>query len=90
MVSPSALKIDIIFDTISFLGYTPRETDLLTMSERTGDTCITSFEYLRSWVGQEYEPCDSLFSIDKIYILTSDGVTGLKKNGSSGELDFLR
>ena len=58
------------------------------MSERTGD--ITSLEYLRNWVGQEYKPCDSLFGIDKIWNWISDGVTGLKENESSGELDSLR
>ena len=58
------------------------------MSERTGD--MTSLECLGSWVGQEYKPCDLLFGINKIWILTLDGVTGLKKNESSGELDFLR
>ena len=58
------------------------------MSERTGD--ITSLEHLRSWVGQEYKPCDLLFGIDKIWNWISDGVTGLKKNESSGELEFLR
>ena len=51
---------------------------------------MTSLEYLRSWVGQEYKPCDLLFGIDKIWNWISDGVTGLKKNESSGELDFLR
>ena len=58
------------------------------MSERTGD--MTSLKYLRSWVGQEYKPCDLQFGIDKIWNWISDGVTGLKKNESSGELDFLR
>ena len=58
------------------------------MSERTGD--MTSHEYLRSWVGQEYNSCDLLFGIDKIWILTSDRVTGLKKNEIFGEFDFLR
>ena len=58
------------------------------MSERTGD--MTSHAYLRSWVGQEYNSCDLLFGIDKIWILTSGRVTGLKKNESFGEFDFLR
>ena len=70
------------------MGKAPRETDVLRMSERTGD--MTSLEYLRSWVGQEYKPCDLLFGINKIWNWISDGVTGLKKNESSGELEFVR
>ena len=77
-VSSSALMIGIIFDILSFWGYAPRETDVLRISESTGD--MTSLKYLRSWVGQEYKPCDLLFGIDKIWNGISDGVTGLKKN----------
>ena len=51
---------------------------------------MASLQYLRSWEGQKYKPCDLLFGIDKIWIWISDGVTALKKNESSGELDFLR
>ena len=45
-VSSSALKIGIIFDILSFGGQVSRETDVLRMSETTGD--MTSLEYLRS------------------------------------------
>ena len=39
-------------------------TDALRMSESTGD--MMSHEYLRSWVGQEYKPCDLFFGMDRI------------------------
>ena len=39
-------------------------TGALRMSESTGD--MMSHEYLRSWVGQEYKPCDLFFGMDRI------------------------
>ena len=88
-VSWSALKIGIIFDILNFSGVGPkRDRCIENVWKKTGD--MTLLEYLRGWVGQEFYPSDLLFGMGKIWILTSDGVTGFKKNECSDELDFLR
>ena len=49
-----------------------------------------SQERLRSCAEQEYRPDDLLFGMDKISSFTSCGVTGLKKNEVSGDLELQR
>ena len=50
-----------------------------------------SQEHLRSWAGQEYNPCDLLFGKDRISNLTSSEKTCLIQwKDETGGFDFAR
>ena len=78
----------IIFAIFSLVGYIPVKIERFIISSSV--LLITFDEYFNSWVWHEYKPWDLLIGMRKMSNSTSAGVTRLKANKESGELDLFK